>query len=238
MNQNRAAERGNQRRDEILTGRVAAAPALGLRHLLGIAVVTPMILAAGVFWLHHQPRGITSRAAEAVVEVSLAVQEPVAQLQEVSLQTSPQSPVSPPASPVETPARSIQEEPEIAPDARIEPSTTPAKKSDPTPPAAPVKVKSDQTALVFQGALLSHIARYRRYPERARQDRIQGTVTVLFAMRRDGTVAGAWVQATSGNGTLDAEAVDTIQRAQPLPRIPAGLPDNMNILIPVAFNLP
>jgi protein TonB len=86
--------------------------------------------------------------------------------------------------------------------------------------------------------LLSHIARFRRYPEDARRQGVKGVVTVLFAMHRDGSVSGVWVRTTSGNLELDTAAIDTIHRAAPLPAIPSELPDNLNVLIPVAFNLP
>lgn len=57
-------------------------------------------------------------------------------------------------------------------------------------------------------------------------------------MRRDGMVTDVWVKASSGFNALDLAAVDTIRNAQPLPRIPSELPDQLNISMPVAFNLP
>jgi protein TonB len=92
--------------------------------------------------------------------------------------------------------------------------------------------------LRFQRTLQAHVEHYRSYPATARRDRLQGTVQVLFAMRRDGTVLDAWVQASSGQMLLDKEALETIRRAQPLPAIPPELPGQLNILLPVSFDLP
>jgi protein TonB len=60
----------------------------------------------------------------------------------------------------------------------------------------------------------------------------------MFAMRRDGTVKDIWIRNSSGHDLLDAAAIDTIRKAQPAPRIPSELPDQLNVLIPVAFDLP
>jgi protein TonB len=88
----------------------------------------------------------------------------------------------------------------------------------------------------FQQALLRHIERYQRYPKAARLGRQQGTVDTLFSMRRDGTLVGVWVKTSSGQQVLDAAAVETIRRAQPLPAIPAGLPDQLTIQVQLAFD--
>jgi len=67
---------------------------------------------------------------------------------------------------------------------------------------------------------------------------MEGTVRVVFLLRRDGTVLDAWVQSTSGETILDHEAIDTIYRAEPLPAIPGELPDQIRVLLPVNFALP
>jgi protein TonB len=241
MDQNRPPQHGGYRDDEIIPERIdPPAATLGLRHLIGIAVVTPALLAAGVLWLHHVPAGTTSRATDSFVEVRLVTQPaPDEQPQEVSAQSS-SSPVSQPDPLIENPARLIPQDDRISkPDeAKATQQSTPAKKSDPSPSAARAQMPNDRTALTFQRTLLSHIARYRRYPQDAERDGVQGIATVLFAMRRDGTVTDVWIQTTSGNKRLDAAAIDTIRRAVPLPNIPSEMPDSLNITIPVAFNLP
>jgi protein TonB len=89
----------------------------------------------------------------------------------------------------------------------------------------------------FQRVLLQHIEHYQNYPGLARRLRLQGTVLVLFSMRRDGAVLDVWIKTGSGAPILDQEAIDTIRRAQPLPPIPAELPSLLKVIVPVAFNL-
>lgn len=210
---------------------------VGLRQLIGAAILTPMVLAAGVLWLHHMPAGLTSSAADAVVEVRLLSEDPVDQPRMPSPAVAPQAPFVPPDRLVDDPHHAIPKADQTAPEQVKEapPSSAPKKTEAATTGRA---VLSDKAASIFQQRLLAHIARYRLYPDDAKRNGVQGVVTVLFAMRRDGTVTGAWVRGTSGNRTLDDAAIDTIRRAVPLPGIPPEMPDSLNVLIPVAFNLP
>jgi protein TonB len=211
---------------------------LGLRQLVGAAIVTPMVLAAGILWLHHLPTGTEPRSSDTVVEVRLIAQDPVDQKSESSAQMASHSQAVQPDTLVEDPLRSIpQDQKSVPEETRTEPAPSPQKKSEPSSPAARA-APTDKSALTFQRTLLSHIARYRLYPDDAKRNGVQGIVTVLFAMRRNGTVMDVWIRGTSGNKTLDAAAIDTIRRAVPLPNIPSEMPDTLNVLIPVAFNLP
>jgi protein TonB len=105
------------------------------------------------------------------------------------------------------------------------------------PLAAPVHSFPSSVASTFQRTLLRHIARYQNYPDEARSARLQGVVQLVFAMTRDGIVLDVWIKSSSGSSILDQAALDTIRRAQPLPRIPSELPDRLNILVPVSFAL-
>jgi periplasmic protein TonB len=87
----------------------------------------------------------------------------------------------------------------------------------------------------FQKRLLDHISAYRQYPSAARRDRQHGVTTLLFTMDRNGIVLGIWVQKTAGFPALDQAAIATVLRAQPLPAIPAELPEPLNITLPVSF---
>lgn len=89
----------------------------------------------------------------------------------------------------------------------------------------------------YRDALLSHIRRYRRYPDDARNNNVEGVVWMRFIMDRRGGVIDAWIERSSGDGALDREALATINRAQPLPRIPAELPERLGIAIPIEFSL-
>ena len=90
---------------------------------------------------------------------------------------------------------------------------------------------------IYQRALLVHIEHYRGYPLDEHRQRIQGIVTIRFAIDRHGNVLDVWIDRSSGVAALDAEAVATVRRAQPLPMIPASLPDRLSIVLPVSFSI-
>jgi protein TonB len=237
MNPNKPPEHLDQ--PLIPDGPIRVPPAIGLRHLVGVALVTPMLVAVGAFWLHNLPIGTSSQASDSIIEVRLNTEDPVERPQEPSVQHTSQSPTAQPENIVESPVRSIpqNQDPEKSEDISVDQPSVSVKKAEPSQAAA-VRKQTDQMALTFQKTLLSHIARYRNYPEKARRNGIHGIVTVLFSMHRDGSLNGVWVRGTSGDSSLDAAAIETIRRAVPLPTIPSNLPDTLNVLIPVAFNLP
>lgn len=215
----------------------AAAPTLDLRWLFGVALLMPLLLAAGVFWLHHMPAGSGPRDSDSVIEIRLInVVEPP---QPVNVASLPPSIAPGQASEpqVDEPRQSIPEPAAVPPSPEPLRASEPPKASAPAASAAAVRAPTSPKAAVFQRTLLSHIARYRTYPDQARRDHAQGTVLLVFAMRRDGTVSDVWVKTSSGYHALDRAAVDTIRNAQPLPRIPSDLPDQLNISMPVTFNL-
>lgn len=89
----------------------------------------------------------------------------------------------------------------------------------------------------WEGLILAHLERFRRYPARARAARQQGTVYVRFRMNRAGMVLTSAIVKKSGSFDLDQAALDTLQRAQPLPAIPVDRPDIVELTIPVEFYL-
>ncbi len=90
----------------------------------------------------------------------------------------------------------------------------------------------------YQRQLLAHIEPYRRYPDDAGQAGVGGVVRLAFQIDRSGGVQGVWISRSSGSASLDAAAVATVRRAEPLPAIPAGLPDTLVVELPVAFSAP
>lgn len=96
----------------------------------------------------------------------------------------------------------------------------------------------DFATLQFREALLRHISHYQRYPKAAEARGLQGTVKARFSMDRKGKLLGVWIKRSSGQATLDQAAIDTIQRAQPLPPIPPALPDSINVDIALGFDPP
>lgn len=89
----------------------------------------------------------------------------------------------------------------------------------------------------FRRSLLRHLERFRRYPEAARRAGMEGVVKVSLSFHRDGRILQVYVAETSGAAMLDAAALDTIRRAAPLPRLPAGSGERETILVPVSFSL-
>lgn len=89
----------------------------------------------------------------------------------------------------------------------------------------------------WDSLILAHLERFRRYPARARAARQQGVTTIWFTMNRAGMVLSSAIVKKSGSFDLDQAALDTLQRAQPLPAIPADRPDVVELTIPVEFSL-
>jgi protein TonB len=135
-----------------------------------------------------------------------------------------------PASPAETTA---PKPPYIDDPGPPVPQTT-APKSIAAPTAERL---SSQTRPDWEASVLAHLERFRRYPPRARATRQQGVVYVRFTMDRSGTVLTSTIVRKSGFFTLDQAALDTLRRAQPLPPIPSGRPDTVELTVPVQFEL-
>lgn len=207
------------------------------RWLVGTIVLVPMLLAAGVYWLHQLPAGPLSGSGDAVIYVQLIrTPSPSATLQKASVQTNP--PIADfrvaPSIAAQAQPSSVQEpvptEPVVTPKAASLPKPQPAGAGEGRP-------LQGSAALRFQRLLLAHIERYQRYPNAAKRDGLQGTVLVAFAMRRDGSVVTVGIKSSSGLPILDQEAIDTVRRAQPLPAIPAEMAEQLTVLLPVAFDL-
>ena len=94
----------------------------------------------------------------------------------------------------------------------------------------------------YRERLLAHIQPFRRYPAQAHardadaRGDARGIVQLVFMVDKGGSVMGVWVKTSSGVEILDAEAVATILRAQPMPRVPPGLPAPLMVQLPVSFN--
>lgn len=90
----------------------------------------------------------------------------------------------------------------------------------------------------FLGRLLGQLNRFKQYPRTARQAHIQGVVMLHFIMDAEGKVTFFEIAKSSGRPVLDAEALSLIQRAQPLPAIPAGYPTRvLDAVVPIEFSL-
>lgn len=120
-----------------------------------------------------------------------------------------------------------------------------AKPVDPAPPqqetampkAAPAPVPPAQQASgkgpdTWEGRVLARLQKYQRYPRGVRQ---QGVAYIRFRMNRGGHVLSSSLVRSSGFPALDQAALDTSRRADPLPKIPADRPDEIELTVPVEF---
>jgi protein TonB len=90
----------------------------------------------------------------------------------------------------------------------------------------------------WQKALIRHLNRFKRYPESARSRGIQGIVEVEFTINREGRVVASRVTQSSGSPTLDAEALATLRRANPLPAPPVQAAEaTLDLALPIHFRI-
>jgi TonB family protein len=121
---------------------------------------------------------------------------------------------------VEAPA---QQEPQSQPQETPPVATVP-------PPPAPVS----SAIASWQQSLVARLAKMQRYPAQARG--VQGVVNLAFTIDRHGGVVSSRIVKSSGSAVLDAEALDLIKRAAPLPPPPADIPDSdLSFVVPIRF---
>jgi len=90
----------------------------------------------------------------------------------------------------------------------------------------------------FESRVLAHINRFKQYPPSARKAHIEGVVMLHFVMDAGGHVTDADIQKSSGRLVLDKEALAMIERAQPLPALPADFPTRtLNAVVSIEFSL-
>nr|WP_285817026.1 energy transducer TonB [Janthinobacterium kumbetense] len=105
----------------------------------------------------------------------------------------------------------------------------------PALPPAPQELRSGVSS--WEGKVLARMKRFRRYPTASRAKQEQGVVYLRCRIDRDGQVLAAAIERSSGSAALDQAALDTLQRAAPLPRIPKERPDPLELSIPVEFSI-
>lgn len=82
------------------------------------------------------------------------------------------------------------------------------------------------------------LEKHKRYPRRSKLRNEEGVVLLRFVVERDGMVTVSGIKESSGYKRLDKEAMGMIERAQPLPPIPAEMRQaKLDLVIPVKFNL-
>lgn len=89
----------------------------------------------------------------------------------------------------------------------------------------------------YQRRLYQALARCSRYPAEARRLNLSGVTQLAFRLDRLGRVLDSWIQESSGSELLDAAALEALDRAQPLPPIPLGLPSRMEFVIEIDLSV-
>ncbi len=167
-------------------------------------------------------------------------------MQELSVQITPERP---------KPAEEIKPPQHLAvptvitaplPEVVIQTATPPPVVAAPPPVAAPVAPPAQaapqkgagETRDSFLGKLLAQLNRFKQYPRAARQAHIEGVVMLHFVMDAQGRVVSFEIAKSSGRPVLDNEALALIQRAQPLPALPADFPTRtLDAVVPIEFSL-
>lgn len=83
----------------------------------------------------------------------------------------------------------------------------------------------------YQHRLYEAISRGSRYPAEASRAHLAGVTTLAFTVDRAGGVIQSWIHKSSGSDLLDNAALEALERARPLPPIPASLPARIDFVI-------
>ncbi|MCX7205612.1 MAG: TonB family protein [Proteobacteria bacterium] len=145
-----------------------------------------------------------------------------------------------------TPAADLKPVPDKTPPSDTPPTAAAANSSAAPAPAA---IQSALTAAPFnsdspsnsaaslnwQSQVLSHLGKYRRYPGDARLRKQAGAAWIKLTITAEGKVLNKQLIASSGALILDREALQILERAQPLPLPPKLIP--IVITLPVRFDI-
>lgn len=108
----------------------------------------------------------------------------------------------------------------------------------PIKPAPPDGGRENNLAAIsqaYRSAITARIEAARHYPRLALLEGYQGAGAILFRLDRDGNLLDVMVETSTGRHRLDRAAVKLVERAAPYPAIPAELPDELAITMPIRF---
>jgi periplasmic protein TonB len=142
-----------------------------------------------------------------------------------------------PPKPVEKKPEPPKEKPYEAPPSDTPPTNTPAEKSaQPAPGPSPQQVAAKAS---WEGALLAHLQKYKKYPQSALNSGKEGMNRLRFVVDAQGNVLSYELVGRSGNANLDRATLDMIRNAQPLPKPPADMvkSGSIEIVAPFVYNI-
>lgn len=202
------------------TGKSSRGGALAITIALHVVVVVSLIV--GLHAAHTIP-------PQAII---MATVEPIKRKPVLELPPPPQL-VRPPEIIEVPPPIVVQTEPSSAPVAAAV-----TKSVAPAPP--PVRITAGpsggESRDTFLARLLAQLNQFKRYPVEARKAHVEGVVMLHFVMDPSGKVVSFEIAKSSGRPVLDDEALALIQRAQPLPSLPAGM-SKLDAIVPIEFSL-
>ena len=130
-----------------------------------------------------------------------------------------------------------KEKPSEDPPSETPPSHAPAEKSaQPAPGPSPQQVAAKAS---WEGALLAHLQKYKKYPPGAQRSGKEGMNRLRFVVDAEGNVLSYELVGRSGNANLDRATLDMIRNAQPLPKPPADMvkSGSIEIVAPFVYNI-
>lgn len=101
--------------------------------------------------------------------------------------------------------------------------------------AQPPRPSQSEVVTEYRQLLFERLAAQRHYPEAARLKHYQGNGAVLFRIDRSGLLLSTSMERSTGKSILDRAAITQVRSAAPFPEIPAELPDELAISMPLQF---
>lgn len=226
--------------DQPMDWRTRLAGLSGTTATLGLAAAVGMLgwhVAENVIVSPSPPVVVNLRSFEAPPEPAREVPEGPEKVerQEAKPEPKPDVVIPEPLIRLPIPSAAVQDMPE--PTIKIvDPGPTVSEATAPKSIAAPQgRQVSNDVKATWEALVLAHLEKYRRYPARARAARQQGVTHIRFTMNRAGRILSAEIARKSGFFALDQAALATLRRAEPLPAIPEGMPDEVELTVPVEF---
>lgn len=223
-----------------------------------VLLVHALLIGTACWWAARTP-ALAAAAPPAALMLELAPMARAPSVPPREVATGPlqqqQQRQAPKPAPREQPKAPLQPQGDLQPPRTPEPVPSPdAAEANVAQTSAPPQVAADaatrytapqttsgersRAEATWEGRLLGHLQKHRRYPRQAQRLRQQGVVYVRFAVARDGAISGVRLGRSSGFALLDQEALDTVQRASPVPAPPAEVAgDPVDVMVPVSFFL-
>ena len=142
-----------------------------------------------------------------------------------------------PPKPVEKKPEPPKEKPSDQPPSDAPQNTAPVEKSaQPAPGPSPQQLAAKAS---WEGTLLAHLQKYKKYPPGAQARGKEGLNRLRFVVDADGNVLSYELVGRSGNADLDRATLDMIRRAQPLPKPPTEMlkGGSIEIVAPFVYNI-